>query len=158
MTTPSVAPVPAVGQAAPEFALASTAGDTVTLAGLRGHPVLLAFFPLAFTSVCTTELCDMRDEYDRFAETGVVVLPVSVDSVPALREFKAKHGMKTDLLSDFKREASRAYGTLDEQRFFSNRAYFLIDRGGVVRWVHVETIIGNRRQNSEIFSEIAKLR
>ncbi|HEU4989052.1 MAG TPA: redoxin domain-containing protein [Gemmatimonadaceae bacterium] len=157
MTMPSVAPVPAVGQPAPDFSLASTSGDTVTLAGLRGRPVLLAFFPLAFTSVCTAELCDMRDDYDRFADAGVIVLPLSVDSVPTLREFKAKHGMKTDLLSDFKREASRAYGTLDEPRFFSNRAYFLIDRNGVVRWSHVETAIGHRRQNSEIFAEIAKL-
>ncbi len=155
--TPAIAPVPAAGQPAPFFSLDSTSGETVTLAGLRGRKVLLAFFPLAFTSVCTAELCDMRDDYHRFAAAGVVVLPISVDSVPTLREFMAKHSLKTDLLSDFKREASRAYGTLLEDRFYSSRAYFLIDAGGIVRWAHVEAKTADRRQDSEIFSEIAKL-
>ena len=156
MTT-AIAPVPAAGQPAPFFSLPSTSGERVTLSGLLGRTVLLAFFPLAFTSVCTAELCDMRDDYDRFAASGVVVLPISVDSVPTLKEFKAKHHLKTDLLSDFRRDASRAYGSLIEERFYSNRAYFLIDATGVVRWAHVEEKPGDRRQDSEIFAEIAKL-
>ncbi len=139
------------------FSLPSTSGETVLLSALRGRKVLLAFFPLAFTSVCTAELCDMRDDYDRFAAEGVVVLPISVDAVPTLREFKAKYDMKTDLLSDFLRDASRAYGVLLEDRFHSKRAYFLIDGAGVVRWTHVEAKTGDRRQDSEIFAEIAKL-
>lgn len=157
MTAP-IAPVPTAGQPAPDFTLASTSGQPVTLSALRGRNVLLAFFPLAFTSVCTAELCDMRDDYDQFAAADVVVLPISVDSVDSLREFKHKHDMKVDLVSDFKREASRLYGTLLEERFFSNRAYFLIDAAGIIRWAHVEATPGKRRQNSEIFSEIGKLR
>jgi len=156
MTHP-IAPVPTAGQPAPDFSLRSTSGETITLSGLRGRKVLLAFFPLAFTSVCTAELCDMRDDYDRFASAGVVVLPISVDSDATLREFKAKYDLKADLLSDFKRHASRAYGTLIEERFYSNRAYFLIDGAGIVRWAHVEATPGQRRQDSEIFSEISKL-
>lgn len=156
--TAAIAPVPTAGQPAPDFTLASTSGHPVTLSALRGRIVLLAFFPLAFTSVCTAELCDMRDDYDQFAAADVVVLPISVDSVDSLREFKHKHDMKVDLVSDFKREASRLYGTLLEERFFSNRAYFLIDATGIVRWAHVEATPGKRRQNSEIFSEIGKLR
>ena len=120
--------------------------------------MLLAFFPLAFTSTCTAELCDMRDDYDGFQRAGVTVCPISVDSVATLREFKQKLHLEVDLISDFKRDASRRYGTLLEDRFYSNRAYFLVDAGGVIRWAHVEANPGQRRQNSEIFSEISKLR
>ena len=149
--------VPAVGETAPDFTLASTGGGTVTLSALRGHNVLVAFFPLAFTSTCTAELCAMTDDYDEFAKHDVTVLPISVDSTASLKEFKTKHDMKVELLSDFRRDASRAYGVLNEERFYSNRAYFMIDRGGVVRWSHVEETNGNRRENAEILAEIAKL-
>ena len=149
--------VPAVGTVAPDFTLASTSGEKVTLSALRGRPVLIAFFPLAFTSTCTTELCAFSDDWDVFGERGVHVLPISVDSVPTLKEFKAKYEMKVDLLSDFKREASRAYGVLHEERFHSLRAYFLVDAEGIVRWVHVETVPGQHRSNAEILAEVAKL-
>ena len=107
--------------------------------------MLLAFFPLAFSGTCTTELCEMRDHHDQFAERGVTVLPISVDHTYSLKEYKAKHGMKVDLLSDFKRDVSRLYGVLLEDRFYSNRAYFLIDRDGVIRWEHVEENPSERR-------------
>ena len=149
--------VPAVGERAPDFTLASTSGEKVALSALRGRNVLLAFFPLAFTSVCTAELCAMTDEYDAFAGHDVVVLPISVDSTPSLAAYKEKYGLKTDLLSDFHRDASRAYGVLNPERFFANRSYFLIDRDGIVRWAHVEAMNGHRRENAEILAEIAKL-
>lgn len=150
--------VPAVGSAAPEFSLASTSGKAVSLADFRGQgSVLLAFFPLAFTSTCTAEMCAFTDDWDAFLDRGVTVLPVSVDSVPTLKEFKAKYELRVDFLSDFKREASRAYGVLMESTFFSNRAYFLIDRDGIVRWAHVEDTPGKRRDNAEILAEVAKL-
>jgi peroxiredoxin len=156
--TTSIAHVPVVGERAPDFSLQSTAGVTVTLADFRGKsPVLLAFFPLAFTSTCTAELCAFSEGFDQFAGKGVAVLPISVDSVPTLKEFKAKYAMKTDLLSDFKREASRAFGVLRDDTFFSERAYFLIDRDGVVRWTHVESKLGDKRDNSELFDRIAAL-
>ena len=152
------AQTPGPGDHAPDFALQSTAGATVKLSELRGKsPVLLAFFPLAFTSTCTAELCAFSENFDQFAEKGVIVLPISVDSVPTLKEFKAKYAMKTDLLSDFKREASRAWGVLREDKFFSERAYFLIDRAGVVRWTHIESKPGDRRENSELLDQIAAL-
>jgi len=74
--------------------------------------------------------------------------------VPTLNEFKAKHGLKVDLLSDFRREASRAYGVLLEHTFFSTRAYFLVDAEGVVRWAHVEENPGVRRDNAEILAAL----
>src|ERR1035437_1492494 len=96
--------VPATGSLAPDFTLNATSDTPVTLSSFCGaNPVLLAFFPLAFTSVCTEELCSFSDDYDRFAQHRVVVLPISVDSIPTLKEFKAKHGFKTDFLSDFRR-------------------------------------------------------
>ena len=157
--TASVAPsaIPAVGSAAPDFTLASTSGEKVTLSALRGRPVLLAFFPLAFTSTCTAELCAFSDDWDVFGERGVHVLPISVDAVPSLKAFKEHYAMKVDLLSDFKREASRAYGVLYEERNHSMRAYFLVDAEGIVRWTHVETSPGQHRSNDEILAEVAKL-
>jgi glutaredoxin-dependent peroxiredoxin len=147
-------PVPAVGTAAPDFSLSSTNGQTVTLSELKGQRVLLAFFPLAFTSVCTAEMCAFTDDYDAFAKAGVTVLPISVDSIPTLKEFKSKEKLSVDLLSDFKRDASRAYGTLIDALFFSNRAYFLIDATGIVRWAHVEESPGKSRTNAEILEAI----
>ena len=149
--------VPTVGQAAPDFTLPSTSGEKVTLSSFRGKPVLIAFFPLAFSSTCTAELCEMRDHHDLFAERGVAVLPISVDSTYSLKEYKAKYDMKVDLLSDFKREVSRRYGVLLEDRFFANRAYFLLDKQGVIRWEHVEDTPGQRREDTEILAEIDKM-
>ncbi len=158
MTTAIAAQRPAVGDIAPDFTLPSTSGDDVTLSASRGREaVLVAFFPLAFTSTCTAELCAFTDDYDRFAERGVRVLPVSVDSVPTLREFRTKHSISVDLLSDFHREVARRYDVLLAERFFATRAYFLIDREGVVRWAHVEENPGSRRENAEILAEIDRL-
>ncbi|HZF67826.1 MAG TPA: peroxiredoxin [Gemmatirosa sp.] len=149
--------VPAVGTVAPDFSLASTSGETVTLSALRGTPVLLAFFPAAFTSVCTAEMCAFTDDWDAFGASGVRVLPISVDGVPSLAEFRKQHALRTELLSDFRREASRAYGTLLEKAYLSNRAYFLIDGDGIVRWAHVEEHPGKRRENAEILAAIGQL-
>lgn len=150
--------VPSIGSTAPDFTLASTSGDQVSLSSFRGKSaVLIAFFPLAFTSTCTTELCEFSDDYDEFTRSGAVVLPISVDSVATLKEFKAKHHMKTDLLSDFKREAGQEYGVMWRDSFYTNRAYFLVDQGGTVRWEHVEETPSGKRGNAEILAEIAKL-
>lgn len=149
---------PEAGEIAPDFALASTAGEVVKLSELRGkHTVLLAFFPLAFTSTCTAEVCAFSEDFDQFTSKDVVVLPISVDAVPSLKEYKKAYSLKVDLLSDFKRVASRAYGTLREDTFYSSRAYFLIDKSGVVRWAHIETKSGQLRENAEILKHIDEL-
>ncbi len=143
---------------APDFTLPSTAGSEVTLLSYRGKQnVLLAFFPLAFTSTCIAELCAFSEDFDAFARTDTAVLPISVDSLPTLKEFKAKHAMKVDLLSDFKRQVARAYGTLIEEKFFTQRAYFLIDRAGTIRWQHTEAELGRRREDAELLRQIAAL-
>ena len=158
MTSTQLQNSPQVGDVAPDFTAPSTSGSEVSLDAFRGkRNVLLAFFPLAFTGTCTKELVCFTEDFDRFAGQGVEILPISVDSVPSLREFKNKLNMKTDLLSDFKRDISRAYGVLNEDRFYSNRAYFLIDKDGVVRWSHVESTNSERRENEEILAAIKLL-
>jgi peroxiredoxin len=148
--------LPAVGSPAPDFTLPSTSGTDVTLSRLRGKNVLLAFFPLAFTKVCTQEMCSLTDDYGRFRDANTEVLPISVDSVPTLREFKAKERISVDMLSDFKREVSRRYGTLIEDKFFSNRAYVLIGPDGIVRWAFAENSPSTRRENSELLAQLEK--
>src|SRR3954471_14956227 len=158
MTVAQLQNSPQVGDLAPEFTAASTSGKDISLSDFRGKKnVLLAFFPLAFTGTCSKELACFTEDFDQFTGRGVEILPISVDAVPSLREFKNKLQMKTDLLSDFKRDISRAYGVLNEDRFYSNRAYFLIDREGRVRWSHVERNNSDRRENAEIFSAIERL-
>jgi len=143
------------GALAPDFSLASTAGTPCRLVdALAQSPVLLAFFPLAFTRVCTTELCAFTEDFEQFASSGVTILPISVDAVPSLSAFKAQYGLHVELLSDFKREVSRAYGVLLEDTFYSQRAYFLIGTDGVIRWAHVEDVARNRRENSELLAVI----
>lgn len=148
---------PAVGAPAPDFTLDSTSGSKVTLSELRGKNVLLAFFPLAFTRVCTAEMCAFSEDFSQFSGKDTVVLPISVDSVPTLKEFKAKEQMTVDLVSDFKREVSRKYDVLLEDYFYSRRAYFIIDKQGVLRWSFIEETPGTRRENSELLAQLGAL-
>jgi peroxiredoxin len=154
MTAVSAASGPLVGESAPDFTLASTAGEKLTLSSLRGKPFLIAFFPLAFSSTCTAELCEMRDDHEHFEARGVTVLPISVDSTYSLKEYKAKHQFRVDFLCDFRREVSRLYDVLLEERFYSSRAYFLVDRDGIIRWKHVEENPSHRRDDAQLFAAI----
>ena len=117
-----------VGCLAPDFTLASTSGKPFTLSAQRGEKnVLLAFFPMAFTSVCQSELCDFWSEMEEFERTGTRVVGISVDAIPSLKAFQQSANMKTELLSDFKREVSRLYGPLT-----SNSLYSSMNLGGEV--------------------------
>lgn len=146
----------AAGDRAPDFTADSTSGQPVTLSSYRGKKrVLIAFFPLAFTSTCTTELCDFSADFDQFVGKEVEVMPISVDAVPTLEEFKRKHQMRVDLVSDFKRDISRAYGVLLADKFFSARAYFLVGLDGTLEWAHVEAHPGLKRSNAEILEKLA---
>ncbi|HWP37522.1 MAG TPA: redoxin domain-containing protein [Gemmatimonadales bacterium] len=157
----STAPVgaPAVGQVAPDFTLPSTAGSEFTLSTLRERSnVLVAFFPAAFTRVCTAEMCSFTEEFSQFDRANAVVVGISVDQIPSLKEFRAKHGITIDLLSDARRDVSQRYGVLDEAKFTARRSYFIVDRSGVLRWAFVEEHNGQRRDNRELLAELAKLR
>lgn len=130
-----------VGQPAPEFTLPSQYGEQVSLADFRGRRnVLLMFYPFAFTGICTGELCTIRDRYTDFVNDDTVVLSVSCDSMHTLKVFAAQEGLTHPLLSDFwpHGEVSRAYGVFLEDKGFSTRGSFVIDRDGIVRWAVVK--------------------
>ena len=150
--------LPAVGHPAPDFTLPSTGGSDITLSSFRGQAdVVLAFFPLAFTRVCTAELCSFTEDVPRFAHVNAEVLGISVDSVPTLQAFREKHDIEINLLSDFQRSVCRRYGTLMEDQFFSSRAYIIIDKLGVVRWTFAEAELGDRRENDELLGHLDAL-
>ena len=146
---------PELGSVAPDFTLPSTAGAPVTLSSFRGTKgVLLAFFPLAFTSVCTAEQCGFWDDVARFEANDTRVFGISVDHTASQKAFQEQAGFQTELLSDFRREVSRAYGVLIEDAWFSKRAYFFIDKQGVLRWKHVEEKLADMRENDDLLAAI----
>ena len=127
-----------VGHEAPDFTLVNQDGEKVTLSGLRGRKVVLVFYPFAFSSLCTDELCSLRDRQGDF-DDDTVLLGISVDTKHALRVFKATEGLGYDLLSDFWPHGAVAqeYGVFLPERGMATRATFVLDREGVVRWAVV---------------------
>ena len=121
---------------APDFELPNQFGEHVRLTDFRGiRPVALVFFPLAFSSTCTTELCELRDNIALFADSSVELLGVSVDSKATLRAFAAAEGYDFNLLADFWPHGAIAkeYGVFLPEKGFANRASFLIDTRGIIR-------------------------
>ncbi|WP_342351379.1 redoxin domain-containing protein [Cellulomonas marina] len=116
--------------------LPNTHGTPVPLAGLRGAPALLVLLPYAFSRTCTSELGELRDGLGSLEATGVRVLAVSCDPVPALRAWAEQERVGLDLLSDFwpHGAAARALGAFDEVNGVARRGSFLLDAGGVLRW------------------------
>lgn len=130
------------GQPAPPFSLFDSDKNKVVLSDLKGKNVVVLFFPLAFTSVCTAELCSIRDNIARYNQLNAEVLGVSVDSLHTLKRFKQDQELNFRLLSDFNKEASAAYGCLYdtfafEMRGVSKRAAFVIDREGIIQYAEV---------------------
>jgi peroxiredoxin len=132
---------PDVGSAAPDFELRNQHGQTVRLTELRGRPVLLVFYPYAFTGVCTGELGVLRDEFSG-DDAPAEVLAVSCDTTFALRVFAEQEGLEFAMLSDFWPHGSvtRAYGVFDDERGCPLRGTFVIDADGVVVWSVVNAI------------------
>lgn len=131
------------GAVAPDFSLFDTDKNKVSLADQKGKNVVLLFFPLAFTGVCTTELCNVRDNISLYNNTNAVVFGVSVDSLFSLGKFREEQKLNFQLLSDFNKEAAKAFGVLYdtfpafEMQGVSKRAAFVIDAAGVVRYAEV---------------------
>lgn len=131
-----------IGQLAPDFTLRDHQKNKVTLSALRGKNVLLLFYPLAFTSTCTKELCSVRDNIAVYDGLDALVFGISVDSLFVQDKFRQEQQLNFPLLSDFNKEVSAAYGSIYEHFFndmdgVSKRSAFVIDREGVVRYAEV---------------------
>lgn len=131
-----------VGDKAPNFKLISTEKEPVELSDYDGKNVLLLFFPLAFTGVCTTELCSVRDNLSQYNDAKVEVFGISVDSLFSLDKFKEEQNLNFTLLSDFNKEASTAYGCLYkdfvlDMKGVSKRSAFLIDKNGLLQYTEI---------------------
>jgi peroxiredoxin len=132
-----------IGQQAPDFTLFDSDKNKVTLSELKGKNVVLLFFPLAFTGVCTAELCSVRDNIASYNNTNAQVLGISVDSLFTLDKFKQEQNLNFPLLSDFNKAAAAAYGALYEvfpafeMQGVSKRAAFVIDAQGVVQYAEI---------------------
>lgn len=130
------------GQPAPDFSLVAHDKQKVTLSELKGQPVVLLFFPLAFTSVCTAELCSVRDNLSWYEGLHARVFGISVDSVYTLAKFREEQSLNFPLLSDFNKEVSTAYGSIYPTFAFgmqgvSKRSAFVIDKDGIVQYAEV---------------------
>jgi peroxiredoxin len=131
-----------VGDKAPDFVLFNTAKQEIKLEDFKGRTVVLLFFPLAFTSTCTKELCSVRDEIANYNSLNSEVIAVSVDSLHTLAKFKEEQALNFTLISDFNKELSRAYGSIYETFGFgmkgvSKRSAFVIDANGILQYAEV---------------------
>jgi len=126
-----------IGTPAPDFTLRDQHGQSIQLSSYRaGKAVVVMFYPFAFSSVCTGELCEVRDSLPSFESDAVQVLAVSCDPVYALRVFAERDGLTFPLLSDFwpHGATARAYGVFNEDRGCAERSTYVVDRDGLVRW------------------------
>jgi peroxiredoxin len=131
-----------VGAKAPAFTLVDTEKNKVSLDDFKGKNLVILFFPMAFTSVCTKELCSVRDNLSMYNDLNAAVVGISVDSPFTLGKFKAEQQLNFPLLSDFNKEASQAYGAFYETfvldlKGVSKRAAFVVDKEGTVRYAEV---------------------
>ena len=144
MTTQTVAEV---GQEAPDFRLKGPGGAFYTLSEYRGQKaVVLVFYPLAFSPVCSHQLPQVQTDLARFEEAGAVVYGISVDGWHANAAFARSLGVEFPLLSDWKREVSAAYGVLVPEAGYSGRAIFVVDRTGRIVWREISEDMGSLEQ------------
>ena len=132
-----------VGEQAPDFELKDQHGTPVRLSGFRGEKnVVLVFYPLAFSGVCTGELCALRDDFPEVTREDVELLAVSVDSMHVIRTWSEQQNFGFTLLADFwpHGAVAKLYGVFDENLGFAKRGTFIIDKAGVVRWSVVNPI------------------
>ncbi len=151
-----------IGQAAPDFTLFDSDKNPVTLSALKGNNVLLLFFPQAFTSVCTKELCGVRDNIGLYSNSQAKVFGISVDSVFTLGKFKEDQGFNFPLLSDFNKEVSAQYGTIYQDwilnmKGVSKRSAFVIDKEGIIQYAEVLESAGDVPDFEQINGILAKL-
>ena len=150
-----------VGSKAPDFTLTNHERQPVTLSSEKGHPVVLAFFPAAFSSVCTKELCTFRDSLARLNQARAKVFGISVDTFFTLKAFHDAQTLTFPLLSDFNKQAIRDYGVFNEDMIglkgIAKRAVFVIDKDGVIRYREVLEDARNEPDYEKALAAVARL-
>jgi peroxiredoxin len=150
-----------VGGRAPDFTLTDQDRQPVTLSAQRGRPVVLAFFPAAFSSVCTKELCTFRDSLAALNAARAQVFGISVDTFFTLKAFQTDQKLAFPLLSDFNKQVIRDFGVYNEDMIglkgISKRAVFVIDKDGIVRYREVLDDARNEPDYDKVLKTVASL-
>jgi peroxiredoxin len=150
-----------VGSKAPDFTLMNQDRQPVTLGQQQGKPVVLAFFPAAFSSVCEKELCTFRDSMTQFNRTNAQVFGISVDTFFALKAFQDQQHLTFPLLSDFNKQVIRDYDVFNEDMIglkgIAKRAVFVLDKDGVVRYREILEDARNEPDYQKIIGTLASL-
>ena len=150
-----------VGSSAPDFTLTNQDRQPVRLSEQRGSPVVLAFFPAAFSSVCQKEMCTFRDSMARLGTANARVYGISVDTFFTLKAFQDQQKLPFSLLSDFNKQTIRDYGVFNEDMIglkgIAKRAVFVIDKDGIVRHREVLEDARNEPDYERVFAELAAL-
>ena len=150
-----------VGSKAPDFTLMNENREPVTLSSQKGHPVVLAFFPAAFSGVCTKELCTFRDSMAKLNNAKAQVYGISVDTFFTLAAFKKDQNLNFPLLSDFNKDVIQSYGAYNPDMIglkgIAKRSTFVIDKDGVIRHAEVLDDARNEPNYDKVFETLAKL-
>ncbi|CAB5059947.1 unannotated protein [freshwater metagenome] len=150
---------PAVGSVAPDFELTNQHGQKVSLASFRDKKnVVVLFYPFAFSGICTGELCALRDDLAPFQNDQVELLAISCDPMYSLKAFADAEKYEFSLLADFwpHGEVAKKYGVFQDERGFSTRGTFVIDKSGIIRWSVVNGP-GEARNLSDYRSALANM-
>jgi peroxiredoxin len=151
------------GDKAPAFTLFNTEKKAVSLDDFKGKNLIIHFFPLAFTGVCTTQLCNVRDAISMYKNDTADVVAISIDSIFTLAKFKEEQNLQFDLLSDFNREASTAYESLHDvfpafaMERVAKRAAFVVDKDGIIQFAQVLESPGDLPDFASINATLATL-
>ena len=147
----------AAGTPAPDFTLRNQDGDDVSLADFKGRKVLLVFYPMDFSPVCSDQLSIYQEVKPELSEKGVEIVGISVDHPYAHKAFQEKLGIDTTLLADFepKGAVSQAYGSYLDGLGFANRTLVLVDEDGTVAWAHESPSPGEFPGANVIFDALA---
>ena len=149
--------MPEVGEEATDFTLVDQDGKETRLSNFRGKNVILAFYPFDFSPVCTVEFGCFEDDLSKLNDLNAQVLGISVDSKYSHKEFAQKLGLNFPLFSDFNREVCRLYGTLRKEGF-SERAYFITDSSGIVKFKYMMPTPKDRLENSQMIENFIKFK
>ena len=145
-----------IGQFAPDFTLPDQDGKERKLSEFRGKKIILAFYPFDFSPVCTIEFGCFQDDLLSLGKLDAQILGISVDSKYSHKVFAEKLKLNFPLLSDFNREVCKTYDTLRKEGF-SDRAYFILDKNGVIRFKHIMPVPKEKLENSVLIEQLKKI-